>query len=76
MTPRRLDRSRVRLAERIAPAGYRAVSETALYNSVEAGVRERDAVAASSYDAGYADGLEAGLRQVLADAELALGRAA
>lgn len=43
---------------------------------VAAQVEERLAAYRSGYDAGYADGLEAGLRQLLADAELALGRAA
>ena len=72
MTRRLLDRSRSRVAELIAPAGYHIVLDAALLNTVEAAIRERDA----AYAAGFLEGIEAGLRQVLADAELALGRAA
>jgi hypothetical protein len=43
---------------------------------IDAQAEERIAAYAAGYDTGHADGLEAGLRQLLDDARLALGRAA
>jgi hypothetical protein len=76
VTPRQLDRARIRLAERIAPAGYVVVAESAVLDMIEAGLRERDAAHQAAYDTGFLDGLESGLRELLDDAATALGRAA
>jgi hypothetical protein len=62
MTRRPLDRSRSRLAELIAPAGYTVAREAALLHLIDSKGRERDAAYGDGYDQG--------------DAELALGRAA
>jgi hypothetical protein len=67
---------RIRLAERIAPAGYLVVAESAVLDMIEAGLRERDAAHQAAYDTGFLDGLESGLRELLDDAATALGRAA
>lgn len=76
MTHHRLDRSRCRIAERIAPAGYVVVAESAVLDMIEAGLRERDAAHQAAYDTGFLDGLESGLNELLDDAATALGKAA
>jgi len=76
MTRRRLDRSRSRIAERIAPTEYHVVRKAALLNIVEAGLRERDAAHQDGYMIGWLEGYEQGLRERLDDAKAAMGEAA
>ena len=56
--PRPLARHRIRIAERIAPAGYRVVSETAVLDNDAAHVHERDLAYQDGIDAGIVIGLE------------------
>ena len=55
---------------------YRHAEAERALRLIETLTAERDAAYAAGWDAGYSQGLEDGLRALLDDARLALGRAA
>lgn len=58
------------------PGGNAVVSLAVHQHTIELKNAERDRAYQDGYDAGFVDGLEAGLRAELAEARAALGRAA